>query len=426
MSIVLELSSYQLRLGKGGDHNPSTIYTSHYGMKQRINSPLKRKRTSEYTFGKCIDFVKSSGDDLLDIRSIYSQNQVRDWSALESLFEQVLFSDVATKYVSPSPVLLVEPLRVDRFEQQKMVEILFEKCGVLALSSVKCTSAGVFANGRTSALALDMGHSFTSVVPVKDGFTDESKLHRTELAGAVMTEASLELLKAEIARSKEKDSNFFNSVFGNLRNPSQIKFGAFDVASRWKEHCCSCHPLPSALQVPSSSMSSSSSISSSFTLPDGSQIKSSGNSGDILSELLFNQSLENLLEATNLTRHAEFPGNLLKNIPRMESVGKILFQSLTQFDADTRRNMWENIVLFGGTSTAAGMSNRVKRELFPLLPGKAEIKIVQSKIADRAISSWIGGSIVATTPDFASLCLAKSKYEEEGVDRALLLQEIFQ
>ena len=67
MSIVLELSSYQLRLGKGGDHNPSTIYTSHYGMKQRINSPLKRKRTSEYTFGKCIDFVKSRSYKLSNI-----------------------------------------------------------------------------------------------------------------------------------------------------------------------------------------------------------------------------------------------------------------------------------------------------------------------------------------------------------------------
>ena len=84
-----------------------------------------------------------------------------------------------------------------------MVELLFEKCNVPALGSLKSTSAGVFANGRTSALALEMGHSFTSVVPVKDGFTDESKLYRTELAGAVLTEASLELLKRQIKdRSK--------------------------------------------------------------------------------------------------------------------------------------------------------------------------------------------------------------------------------
>ena len=111
----------------------------------------------------------------------------------------------------------------------------------------------------------------------------------------------------------------------------------------------------------------------------------------------------------------------------MESVGKILFQSLTQFDGDTRKNMWENIVLFGGTSTALGMSNRVKLELAPLLPGKAVVKIVETKVGDRAVSSWIGGSIVAATPDFVStLCLTKAKYEEEGVDRALLLQEIFQ
>jgi actin-related protein len=111
----------------------------------------------------------------------------------------------------------------------------------------------------------------------------------------------------------------------------------------------------------------------------------------------------------------------------MESVGKILFQSLTQFDADTKRAMWENIVLFGGTSTAVGMADRVRRELIPLLPGKATVKIIETKVDDRAISSWIGGSIVASTLDFESnLCLTKSKYEEDGLDRALMLQEMFQ
>jgi len=111
----------------------------------------------------------------------------------------------------------------------------------------------------------------------------------------------------------------------------------------------------------------------------------------------------------------------------MESVGKIFFQSLMQFDGETRKGMWENIVMFGGTSAAQGIADRVKRELAPLLPSRATVKIVRTKPKDRVVSSWIGGSIVASTSDFVSnLCLTKAKYEEEGIDRALLFQELFQ
>ena len=143
--------------------------------------------------------------------------------------------------------------------------------------------------------------------------------------------------------------------------------------------------------------------------------------------MLFDPNLEIFFDSAGIKQPIKFTGHLMNNISRMESVGKILFQSLTQFDADTKRAMWENIVLFGGTSTAVGMADRVRRELIPLLPGKATVKIIETKVDDRAISSWIGGSIVASTLDFESnLCLTKSNYEEEGLDRALMLQEMFQ
>tara|TARA_B100000780_G_C20898773_1_gene357701 strand:+ start:122 stop:547 length:426 start_codon:yes stop_codon:yes gene_type:complete len=141
---------------------------------------------------------------------------------------------------------------------------------------------------------------------------------------------------------------------------------------------------------------------------------------------LFDSSLETFFKTAGVAHPNHLTGQL-SQISRMESVGKILFQSLTQFDAETRKNMWENIVLFGGTSAAVGTSDRVKRELAPLLPGRAVVKITETKPADRVVSPWIGGSIIASTPDFLSnFCLTKEKYEEDGVDRALRLQEFFQ
>ena len=443
MANILEFGSHTLKFGSAGDHRPSTIYTSNYGspLKPQGGSPLKRKRTSQ-------DFHFGSPEQLLqrnvDIKSIFHQNHVRDWQTIEAAFEAMLTSPPPSSLSSTSPsiqslpILLVEPLLIDRLQQQRTVELLFEKFKIPALGAVKCTSAGVFANGRTSALALDIGHSFTSVVPVKDGFTDESKLFRTELAGAVLTEASLELLKATI-RTRKTGSNDLNVAFGTaeMQSSSQIHFGALQVATRWKEFCCSSSSSSSSSNSSSttstssttsssSSSSSSSPNTSSFTLPDGTKIAASTVSSAAVTELLFDPSLETFFNTVGINSPEKLTGHL-GNISRMENMGKILFQSLTQFDGETRRSMWENIVLFGGTSVAQGMSQSIKRELAPLLPKKAVVKIVQTKPGDRVIGSWIGGSIVGSTTDFVSnLCLTKAKYEEEGVDRALLLQEVFQ
>ena len=54
------------------------------------------------------------------------------------------------------PILLVEPLQHPRKEQQRMCELLFETFKVPAVSAIKSASAGVFANGRTTGLALTL------------------------------------------------------------------------------------------------------------------------------------------------------------------------------------------------------------------------------------------------------------------------------
>ena len=111
----------------------------------------------------------------------------------------------------------------------------------------------------------------------------------------------------------------------------------------------------------------------------------------------------------------------------MDSIGKVLFQSLSHLTTDMRHTMLENLVLFGGSSVIPGMSTRLKNELAPLLPARAVVKIIETRPADRVMSSWIGGSLIGALPAFASsMCVSKQKYDEDGVDRVNLLQEHFQ
>ena len=561
--LVAEFGSYESRFGFAGGDTPSTRLASSYAKyttgaahaaadasaatvgagalglspqrwqhdPRATPSSAKRMRMSQpavvagdYAFGhdQLLSFSTASDDTLStcraraasgEIKAFFQRGEVRDWQAIEALWQTVLAtpscgrvqsmsasspmrsgsapiadrsSSVSSSSLSAHPtsssppppppavpapslsslpissfssyscsmpaVLMVEPARLPRADQKRMCELLFEQFNVPAISTIKSASAGVFANGRTSALALDMGHSWTTVMPVKDGFADESKMVRTELAGGVLTEATLEILRTQIrqrrvgAGTTDADAVMSTGLLpaSDPRvHASRALFRSLDVSRQWKEqHCCISSVAGSPYVGGGSSSVGSGHSDSQFMLPDGTPVPvQSATWGAGVGDLLFDPSLESLAQVLAANSGPDFSGPSLSlslssrcsgylhlnNLSRMDSVGKVLFQCLSQFDAETRRAMWENMVLFGGTSAIPGMSQRLKRELAPLLPGRAVVKIVETLPAQRAVGSWIGGSIVAAVPSFASsMCLTKAAWAEEGADRAVLLQEYFQ
>ncbi len=527
--LVAEFGSYESRFGFAGADAPSTRLPSSYATSAGgaahaaanasappvregalgSASPQRRWHASpavssdDYTFGHdqllsfCTagDASRSGGRTRAvdgEIKTLFQRDAVRDWPAIEALWQTVLATPSrgrAQSMSASSPmrsgwassaggssssssssssassssssalssfhtsdgsstvpaVLMVEPARRPRADQQRMCELLFEQFSVPALSTIKSASAGVFANGRTSALALDMGHSWTTVMPVKDGFADESKMVRTELAGGVLTEATLEILQAQIrqrgggAGVTDPDA-VMSTGLPPASDPrvhaSRALFRSLDVSRQWKEQYCRISIAAGSPYVGASSSNGHS--DSPFVLPDGTRVPAqSATWGAGVGELLFDPSLGSLVQVLAANSGPDISGSsssswlsgylYLNNLSRMDSVGKVLFQCLSQFDTETRRAMWENMVLFGGTSAIPGMSQRLKRELAPLLPGRAVVKIVETLPAQRAVGSWIGGSIVAAVPSFvSSMCLTKAAWAEEGADRAVLLQEYFQ
>ncbi|XP_066379704.1 actin-related protein 6-like [Miscanthus floridulus] len=56
-----------------------------------------------------------------------------------------------------------------------------------------------------------------------------------------------------------------------------------------------------------------------------------------------------------------------------------------------------------------------ERELRPLVPDNYKVKITRQE--DPILGVWRGGSILASSPDFESMCITKSEYEEMGSAR---------
>merc|ERR1712224_162021 len=72
-------------------------------------------------------------------------------------------------------------------------------------------------------------------------------------------------------------------------------------------------------------------------------------------------------------------------------IDEITFKSINKCDIDVRKNLYENVVLSGGTTMFQGIGERIAKELTALAPSTVRIKVVAPP--ERKYSVWIGGSI---------------------------------
>jgi actin-related protein len=97
-----------------------------------------------------------------------------------------------------------------------------------------------------------------------------------------------------------------------------------------------------------------------------------------------------------------------------ESLGihDTVYKSIMRADVDVRRDLFNNVVLSGGTTMFPGIGERMTKELCALAPATMRIKVVAPP--ERKYSVWIGGSILASTTTFQLMWISKQEYDEAG------------
>ncbi|XP_070055910.1 actin-related protein 3 isoform X2 [Nicotiana tomentosiformis] len=95
---------------------------------------------------------------------------------------------------------------------------------------------------------------------------------------------------------------------------------------------------------------------------------------------------------------------------------------------DTRRALYKNIVLSGGSTMFKDFHRRLQRDLKKIVDDRVhasdarlggnvkaqpvEVNVVSNPIQRYAV--WFGGSVLASTPEFFAACHTKTEYEEYG------------
>jgi centractin len=245
----------------------------------------------------------------------------------------------------------------------------------MVLSSVR------YASGRTTGVVLDSGDGVTSCVPVYEGFTLPNSITRIDVGGRDVTDYLQLLLR------KNNGVNLYTSAEREVVKEikEKICYVAYNIDNYEKEYSSdSKHLVDSTLgadelepEIP-------------YKLPDGS-ILHVGSEKFRAPELLFNPSLIGL----------EYPG-----------IHQTLVNCISKCDLDLRRTLYSHITLSGGSTLFDGFGDRLLSEVRRLAPRDTKIKIWAPP--DRILSTWIGGSILASLATFKKMWVTKKEYEEGG------------
>ena len=251
---------------------------------------------------------------------------------------------------------------------------MFETFHIPAMYLALAPVLSLYASGRKDGIVLESGYGVSHAVPVHNGFAIPKNFLRLDLAGSGLTDHLTKILA-------ERGYSFPTTTIERK------------IVRDIKEKLCY---VALDFEKEMSTAASSSSLEKSYELPD-SQFVTISNERFRCPEALFQPSMAE-------TGSSGSTGST--------GIHQLTYNSIMKCDEGIRTDMFANIVLAGGSSMFPGIADRMQKEITTLAPVEMKIKIIAPP--ERKYSAWIGGSILASLPDFQPMWITEKEYDEFG------------
>lgn len=134
-----------------------------------------------------------------------------------------------------------------------------------------------------------------------------------------------------------------------------------------------------------------------------------------------------------MDHHKRFKSTEIIFNPRLcgsqeEGLAKIAYNAIEKCDADLKINLYNNIVLAGGSTLLPGFHERFDYEIKNLAMHSAKTDINVCADLHRKYAAWIGGSMIASFSTFSDMTIKREEYEntqEQDKSNLILKKTIY-
>jgi len=398
-AVVIDNGTGYTKMGFAGNVEPQYIIPTTIATQEGKGS--QQKAASQKKGVEDLDFF--IGDEALANNKTYDifypvrHGQIENWTHMEYFWEHCIF-----KYLRCEPedhfFLLTEPPLNAPENREYTAEIMFETFNVpglyIAVQAVLALAASWTSKNvkeRTlTGTVIDSGDGVTHVIPVAEGYVIGSSIKHIPLAGRDITAFVQQLMRernepippAESLEIAKRVKETYSYVC-----PDIVKeFAKYDTEqSKWiRQHSA----INSVTRKP-------------YTVDVGYE-------RFLGPEIFFNPEI--------------FSSDFLTPLP------KVVDDTIQTCPIDVRRGLYKNIVLSGGTTMFKDFGKRLARDIKrsvdyrikrseELSGGKIkavplDVNVISHHMQRYAV--WFGGSMLASTPEFYTVCHTKKAYDEIG------------
>lgn len=320
--------------------------------------------------------------------------QVENWDTMERYWQQCIFNYLRCDPEDHYFLLTESPLTAPE-NREYTGEIMFETFNVpglyIAVQAVLAIAAGYTTSKcEMTGVVVDAGDGITHIVPVADGYVIGSAIKSIPIAGRDLTLFVQQLMRERGENIPPEDS--------------------LEVARRIKEaYCYTCADIVKEFGKHDRD-------------PEKYIKQWTGTKPKTGARYSCDVGYERFLAPEVFFNPEIYSSDYTTPLP------VVVDKCIQSSPIDTRRALYKNIVLSGGSTMFKDFPRRLQRDIKKIvdarigasdarLGGEVKSQAVDVNVVGHPIQRfavWFGGSVLASTPEFYTACHTKEEYEEYG------------